>query len=112
MCRSSIFYLIINICLLISDKYVLKAANELCSSTGVIDNLDECISSIGYLKQHGVEVDFERRESTEEWPKGCYKSVFWAYWNPHSSGNANDDAQPICKEGEYIEVITTNLLNK
>ena len=80
----------------------MKATNDVCSNTGIIDNLDECISAVGYLKKRGVHVVYDWFETEAEYPKGCYKytSKPEAYWNNHISGNAHLNAQPICKEGE------------
>ena len=109
-------YLNFNFYLLISESYVLKAANDLCSNTLLIDNLDKCKSGITYLKNHGVDVVYQNTESVATWPKGCYRynlnSGDKVYWNTHSSGKANYRAQPICKEGEYIKITIPNLLQE
>ena len=95
-------HLIINFYLVILGRYVLKAANNLCSNTKVIHNIDECKESIRYLNKHGVDAVFHQGESSSSYPKGCYKIAGNAYvfWNTRSSGSANDNAKPICKEGE------------
>ena len=95
-------YLALNFYSLISEQYVLKEANELCTSIEVIDEVKECKSAIAYLKKRGSDIAFRRMESTAIYPKGCYKYTggTYAYWNTYNSGTPNNHGQPICKKGE------------
>ena len=105
--------------MLILGNYFLKTANQLCTNNEVIDNLDECKLATGKLN---LTLYFNPIGSWSNYPKGCWKWTYrnerWnrtygrteAYWNTHSSGSANAEAQAICKAGDWFGLITTNLL--
>ena len=100
--------LLLNLYSLISVKYVLKAANDLCTNNLLISTLDECKSAVSYLKDQwytkdmGLCIVFFGKESSVFYPKGCYKDqkTKHAFWNTHQSGSANENAEPICKASE------------
>ena len=105
-----------NFYLPVSEQYVLKAGNELCSNAEIIDQLDECKLAIKYLKDRGVDVTLTvSTESESNWPKGCYKhnpsKPANGYFNTHSSGHTNSHGQPICKKGELINSNIANSYN-
>jgi hypothetical protein len=102
--------LTVNYYLVFSEVYVLKAVNDLCSNTGIIDSLAECKAATRYLKTLGRRKGLDRSgritfrtESAASYPKGCYtmgRNTANVFWNTHISGNAKHTARPICKEGE------------
>ena len=106
----SVFYLMYRIFILISGNYVLKPANQVCTSNEIIDNVDECKLAISQLN-----VQFIGSQSSGSHPKGCWTFIpsvgsTNAFWNTHSSGSAYVNANAICKTGEWFDVITINLL--
>ena len=89
----------------ISENYVLKPANQICASNLIIENLEEC-KLAGSLKN--LAFNTEPSGSNEDHPKGCFYAYGQVFWNTHTSGNPNPISQPICKAGEWFELIPTN----
>ena len=66
----------------------------------MIDTLEECkgaVSNLGF--------SFLAAESEENYPKGCYRQVVNGHpvWNTHENGTASDQAEVICKSGEWFK---------
>jgi hypothetical protein len=80
--------------------YFMKPGNELCTSTDIIDTLEECQDAISNLK-----LTLIKTKSDPNRPKGCYawRGGTDAYWNTASSGIKHSMAHPICKKSEKIE---------
>ena len=85
--------------LLVLAIYFIKPGNELCTSTEIIDTLEECLNA-----SKNLGLTFKSARSTPNFPKGC-----WAfdggpksYWNTHTSGGTKQQGHPICKTGESI----------
>ena len=94
----------------------MKFSDALCEINERIDSEEECKSAVRYLNDHGDNLTFSGNESDPDFPKGCYvtawPNLMWrnVFWNGHSLGAADSDSKPICKQGEYIELITIHLL--
>ena len=81
----------------------MKPENELCSTTEIIDTLEECKVAI-----NGLGETFSKEESRADYPKGCYiykipnTQVSLSFWNTPVSGSKNVNGHPICKKGGAI----------
>ena len=102
--------------------YILKAANETCSTDDIIDNEDECKSAATYLNDAPLSFNrisfnltFMENISLAGVPYGCFAysvedaSFPEVYWNTNSSGSAEPDSSPICKNGNLFQFFTTNV---
>ena len=92
----------------------MKDSEELCEEGESIGSLEEC--KLAILTLSGLDhydISFYQTEYNEGFPKGCYKNsnADQAFWNTHEIGNANKIAQPICKHGTVIELITMSKIN-
>ena len=95
------YLLHLNCYLLISEVYILKAANELCANRDIIGSFAECKLASAELNLHFYPKGSFNLGSF--YPKGCFKisTGQYSYWNSHISGSgATSSAQPICKNGE------------
>ena len=96
------YLLLPNFYLLISGRYYLKAANDLCPHIQLISTLDECKLAVRFVKDTGLNIVFHGSRSSPSWPKGCIKVESRRYaiaiWNTHHLGSARWNAQPICKQ--------------
>lgn len=75
-------------------NYVLKLANQECTSNAIIHNLYECKLAIRQLN-----LRFIRSEDEPDAPKGCYKYAGGtnSYWNTRSPGKVSWKYNAICK---------------
>ena len=106
----------------------MKLSYTSCEINDMIDTEEECKTAARYLNDRtyltdGYKLAFNGSESDPEYPKGCYAvctgvynngvCVFDVFWNTHSLGAAPEttNSKPMCKQGEYIELITLNLLS-
>ena len=92
-------FLFLNFYFVILGSYFKKPKNELCTSTEIIDTLEECKVAINSLDQ-----TFGDTLTLPNYPKGCqiYDGGTFSYWNTHASGSKQIYARPICKTGESI----------
>ena len=97
------YLLHLNRYLLISEVYILKAANELCANRDIIGSFAECKLASAELNLRFNSYLILNSYSTTYYPKGCFKTSTgqYSYWNSHiSGGGATTSAQPICKKSE------------
>ena len=94
------YSLLLNFYFCILVPYFVKPGNELCTSTEIIDTLEECKVAISSLER-----TFMGKKSQESYPKGCYAfGLHIGYWNTPSTGRKSRWAHPICKKkGEKIK---------
>ena len=103
-------FLLLNFYLLTLENdfpYFLKESTELCTGSEIIDTLEEC-------KRASIKMgkSFDGTEFDEGYPKGCYENTeagAYTYWNNHISGAKHSYSHPICKKGEKMEYITSNV---
>ena len=90
-------------------EYVLSDPGKLCADESFDDIMDkeECIKAYEVVKDVYFEVKKDEISYSATWPerpKGCFLHLKngAVHWNPHPSGNRNNEDRQICKNGKYV----------